>query len=994
MARTGGTGTASPKAMDKKSDNIQKQASALGRELGGLFLMKQTMSLYNGLKKSNKWTEGLANTVEGKANSLCEDIIGTKIGKKADESLASAAATTKKIVECFVCRQDKEDSCHHSAIAMAVMKVFHLCFRFFLPLLLFRWSVDAALACTELALALTKDFVRSGSTAVHLSVEGLKEFEDTTEKQPEKERSDETSKAPQAVNYLFSSWWDVITYFVSLDYYMTKFFAIFFAIPYLTYQWYFLNAISCILHRLAGLDYDEQDNKTTQQRPTMALENTFPKERKLRFKQWLADSVLNRIISQLLDTPLLGLFLEMAGVKRQFNLFKKLQKALRGSVLSLRENGVPSGLLSAMADIGRFVEGDLTPYLNLDTYNEEEDPDYETGDSSEDSMDSEDKHLEATNRKDDIRLKHEAERAKVLAKDGQSPSPRERRDTVSLDHQDAQPSSRCIPDAEPSGRLEQEDRSEDSKERKDSKSDSSEGVAHVTRSEEKSTGDFKTANVNIALDKQNPKVALSPLQQKQRDDFLSCITKITNPEFAKELADSLEWAILNTDGIGKVTAVLKKNPDEDECGASAVKASPETCDRFALEWSVGSPPEYEEVDPDIAALLTSGAPLDIVSVRAGEIFTSSPDIEALAPGVGEDLFDVDPANHPLPPSPAPELSPLGKVRRHTWRSQRSGWQAHLVDTIDEEDEQVWRDEARCKDDVFSTEETNIKQMDQLVIETKKDQLVEEVFDAEQESQETDRKVEVTEGINLEPQTDPDAGQVTIRALSSSVEMPCNNDFGDENQTLHKKTEDEKMSRPVSLLPETLTTKDFIKDVESVVTKSSISNSRKNREIHVEQSSGDTDFHDVAHRLPYQEIHQKVETEANISTNYGKDNSVNSDVASESFPLAKENQCVVESVSSPVSSLSSLSSYDENERKSNSEVRQLAPGSDRGGMVRDSGRSSTCTDVDTGLASTAQARGDYQDQPASTMSARVVSSSSDEFEDAIDLNANSFASYLD
>ncbi|RUS72089.1 hypothetical protein EGW08_020150, partial [Elysia chlorotica] len=151
-----------PTTENQTNAEFEKACSAFTRKMGSLYRMQQTfMSIYNGLVNSNKFTEEFARSVEAKAYSLYEDLNKTEIGKKADETLTTAAATTRKMVECFICRQDKKDSCHHSPIAQLGMQLFHLCFRFFLPLLLLRWWVDGALACTELALALTQDFVRT-----------------------------------------------------------------------------------------------------------------------------------------------------------------------------------------------------------------------------------------------------------------------------------------------------------------------------------------------------------------------------------------------------------------------------------------------------------------------------------------------------------------------------------------------------------------------------------------------------------------------------------------------------------------------------------------------------------------------------------------------------------------------------------------------------------------------------------------------------------------
>ncbi|RUS72088.1 hypothetical protein EGW08_020149 [Elysia chlorotica] len=261
-----------------------------------------------------------------------------------------------------------------------------------------------------------------------------KESEETGEKQLDKEKKDEASKEPHLIKFLSTTWWDVIVYFISLVYYLTKLYAIFFCIPYLSYQWYFLNAASCTLHRLAGLDYEDEDKDTASRNgPATVFENSIIGERKLRSRHWVADAVLNRIISRVMDTPLIGLFLEMAGLKRELNLFRKIQKAFEGTSFSvtIRESGVPIRLLAVLTDINRLVDGELAPYLNLDnTYKEEDDPDYEPTDSSDDSL-NENEHVKAINGNGSNGLKRVEESAKIGMKDSKTSPARQLEETTS-----------------------------------------------------------------------------------------------------------------------------------------------------------------------------------------------------------------------------------------------------------------------------------------------------------------------------------------------------------------------------------------------------------------------------------------------------------------------------------------------------------------------------------------------------------------------------------
>lgn len=406
MTRTGETGAA-PTVQDTQSaaDADAQRESALGRELGDLYLTQQAVLLYNDLKQSNRMTFDLANKVEARAASLREDIMGTEFGRKADETLA---ATTKSVVGCFALPPNSEDGPQHSIVSRVIIKLFQLCFRFFLPTMLFRWSVDIALVSTEFALALTKDFVRSGSNTAPPAREPAKGFEASGDAaEPQAARTDKdtaasaTKQEPKnSRNGVFSTWWEVVMYFITLNYYSAKLFAVFFVIPYLNYQWYFLHTISWLMHSLAGMNH--KDTGTNQDKENNPPGPALPRDRRLRRRQWLTDTVVNRVACQLLDIPVAGLFLEMMGVKRQLNFFRRLQKAIQGDqfVVGVRDNGATKSLLNAMGNLSRFVEGDMAAYLYLDcTYNEDDDSDYVPSESSEDSLEYSD-DLDATTGKD------------------------------------------------------------------------------------------------------------------------------------------------------------------------------------------------------------------------------------------------------------------------------------------------------------------------------------------------------------------------------------------------------------------------------------------------------------------------------------------------------------------------------------------------------------------------------------------------------------------
>ncbi|GFS15445.1 serine-rich adhesin for platelets-like [Elysia marginata] len=648
MSRAGDTSTASPKTNTNEAVGPE-QGSALGRELRSLCLTKHAVSIYNDLKKSNKTTEDLANKVEERANSICEDIIATEVGKRADESLA---ATTKKVVDCFVSLHDKEEACRHSVISLFILKLLQLSFRLFPPTLFFRWSVDIALTFTELALALTKDFVRSGPTDAQ--------------------------------------------YFFTLNYYLAKFIAIFFVIPYFSYQFYILDAISRLNHRLAGMDYgDKKQDHNTPARPasTTGNRNTPARMRELKSEEWLADAVLNRVVCQLLDTFVLGLYLETIGITRKFDMFRRLQKGLKGDrrIFTVRENGVSRGLELMMNDIRRFVDGDLPPYLNLYyTYHEEDDPDYEPQERSEDSLEYTADDLDTTYDNDGNGQKNGTGHTKRGKKVMTGPSRRRRRNTGTHEEQEAQPSTAGRQHAEPSQKQELTETAPVKEiECKEEKSEPVKGQKETYLQE--TVKEAKTDCAETDRVEQNKNLTLSPLKRQQRQAFISCVEKVINPEFAKKLADCLEWTDLNTDGIERATSLLTKIQDEEELlGASADFAISEATARYIESRnSMKTPIEDDEIDPDIAALLASNTPLDTVSVRAGvgpAVLTSSPGVAFIHGIDDEDMINLDPADMPLPPSPAPDMSPLGKTRRQTWKSQRSGWTVHAVDTIDEEEE--------------------------------------------------------------------------------------------------------------------------------------------------------------------------------------------------------------------------------------------------------------------------------------------------------------------
>ncbi|GFO11712.1 proline-rich receptor-like protein kinase perk9 [Plakobranchus ocellatus] len=404
MAKTG-ENTAGKETADKKTAYQEKQNSQLARELGNMFLT-QTLPLYKKLYGEVKLTDNPA---------------GTEKEKLAADPLAPAAADTM-MPDCFVCSQNEED-CHHSTLSLLLMKAFHLWFRFFLPLMFLRWSVDIALACTVLALALTKDFVRSGPVTTALKV--LNSSVHTTERKASSEDQGETAATAEATRrrrsktsaedcFILSSVWDVVKY-------------------------YFLAACSSFLHRLAGLDNEAEAQKSEDTLLKNQPRNGHPLTMAVHVskKKWLADLVLNRMISKLMDYPVIGLFIEILGFNRQPNLLKKMQKIIKQNAnlselfgnterqfmplwislmyhayslhvdFSVLAVGIPNGppkLLAVVTDITRYLEGDITPYFNRDPlYDEDNDPDYEPEESSEDSLEYADDDELDTTRDDDRR---------------------------------------------------------------------------------------------------------------------------------------------------------------------------------------------------------------------------------------------------------------------------------------------------------------------------------------------------------------------------------------------------------------------------------------------------------------------------------------------------------------------------------------------------------------------------------------------------------------
>ena len=423
-----------------------------------------------------------------------------------------------------------------------------------------------------------------------------------------------------------------------------------------------------------------------------------------------------------------------------------------------------------------------------------------------------------------------------------------------------------------------------------------------------------------AEDQQKEDVSLSPRRRQRRQAFLFCIERLVSPEFARDLDLSLKWAEMDTDGIQKVTSVLKIDQDREMVESSAMGTSQEI-EKQTSEFECSDIPavKREVVDPDIAALLASGTPLDTVSVRADEM---------IAFKMGG---DIDPAEHPLPPSPVPTLSPMGRMRQKSWRDQRSSRHGkHAVDTINEEDEQVWTDEMRGNDAKSETSEATISELtEHSVFEIREDPNVKQVASGQQSSQDGDLIVK----NNLRKETGYVTGKSSIKPdINVSSPLVMN---GNEARNLDRDLpKEENNDQQILQLDEAHGNKNIV--------GSSTQNGTK-----IERGNLATgpNHWTVQVSLP-DEVFQDISAPKNAEKNR---DALSTPGAKEPVLFRSPKGCyfVAESASSPVSSLSSMSSYDEGESRG-SETHNPTPKSATGAQGTDLGRSETCTDVDTGL----------------------------------------------
>ncbi|XP_005089750.2 uncharacterized protein LOC101848481 [Aplysia californica] len=348
--------------IEEAPEVIEEWTSAGVAEFEKSKVVKRLASVYTGLRDCNAVSRKLAPHFEEQTKSVYKQIAKTGFGKIADDSLGCVGAAIVK-AENKVEEIRKGDQSWPVAVFWIS---FHLFFRFSPPFLVTRWSVQLCLIVSQVILALLKDLVRIPiKKKLVAATEKLvkpanpstagKEVEKVAESQNETASRNETASQSKGIFYRFfdfvaSTVFDIIEYFLQMAYSIFYLVDVFFLIPYMTYQVLFLAWVNEVLHQLAGLDSsptEEEKKKKTSLLKKLTSRNTIStpfgtslfackpvekeRDRPIRISQhsWLADKALEFGIISLEKFNTLVRIARMFGLKRPGSPLKTMSKTFK-----------------------------------------------------------------------------------------------------------------------------------------------------------------------------------------------------------------------------------------------------------------------------------------------------------------------------------------------------------------------------------------------------------------------------------------------------------------------------------------------------------------------------------------------------------------------------------------------------------------------------------------------------------------------------------------